>query len=477
MRTNGSQRSDLEGSSPPVITQGVSLLIGDPKKAILKLSGPMIVAMLVIAAYNLVNAVWVVGLGSDALAAVGFIMPVFMIIFGISSGIGAGVASSISRKIGANDKAGADDVAMHALILVILLTVILTVPLYLFAEPIVKALGAGTASGLAVEYGRIIFAGAVFVIFQNIAFSILRAEGDTLRTMYVMTAASILNAVLDPILIYYAGMGISGAAWGTVISTALGCTVPMYWLMIKGDTYVSLTWKSFSLSFDVMKDILQVGLPASLEFLLLSIDALIINSMLTHVSGTDAVAVYAGGWRVIMFALIPMIAIGTAALSVAGASFGSGRYQNLQVVLSYSVRLALMIGIATSVLTWALAPQITTIFTYSPDSVHLTPTMVAFLQMMCLFYPFVPPGIMSASIFQGTGKGVTSLIIEFLRVVVFIAVMAFVLGIVFGMGEYGVWLGIILGNIMGGIVGYIWARLYIRRLEQREDLWSHLSRA
>jgi len=218
----------------------------------------------------------------------------------------------------------------------------------------------------------------------------------------------------------------------------------------------------------VMKDILQVGLPASLEFLLLSLDALIINSMLTHVSGTDAVAVYTGGWRVIMFALIPMIAIGTAALSVAGASFGSRRYQNLQVVLSYSVRLALMIGIATSVLTWALAPQIATIFTYSPDSVHLTSAMVAFLQMMCLFYPFVPPGIMSASIFQGTGKGVISLIIEFLRVVVFIAAMAFMLGIVLGMGEKGVWLGIILGNIMGGIVGYIWARLYIKRLEKMD---------
>lgn len=88
------------------ITRGVSLLIGEPKKALLKLSGPMIVAMLILAAYNLVNAVWVAGLGSDALAAVGFVTPIFMVVVGLSNGLGAGVSSSISRRIGAQDKEG-----------------------------------------------------------------------------------------------------------------------------------------------------------------------------------------------------------------------------------------------------------------------------------------------------------------------------------------------------------------------------------
>ena len=91
------------------ITRGVSLLIGEPKKALLKLSGPMIVAMLILAAYNLVNAVWVAGLGSDALAAVGFVTPIFMVVVGLSNGLGAGVSSSISRRIGAQDKRGADN--------------------------------------------------------------------------------------------------------------------------------------------------------------------------------------------------------------------------------------------------------------------------------------------------------------------------------------------------------------------------------
>jgi Na+-driven multidrug efflux pump len=82
-------------------TEGVSIVTGDPKRAILKLSGPMIVAMLLMSIYNLIDAVWVAGLGGDALAAIGFATPVFMIIVGLGSGLGAGATSAISRCIGA----------------------------------------------------------------------------------------------------------------------------------------------------------------------------------------------------------------------------------------------------------------------------------------------------------------------------------------------------------------------------------------
>jgi len=461
--------SELNASSE--ITEGVSLLIGDPKKAVLKLSGPMIVAMMIMAGYNLVNAVWVSGLGSDELAAVGFVTPVFMILVGLGNGIGAGVSSAISRRIGAKDKSGADKVAMHALLIALVLSLFLTLPLYYFLEPILKLLGAGSTIGLAMDYGRIVFAGTILLIFEMIAYSILRAEGDTKRTMYVMSASSIINAILDPILIYYAGMGVAGAAWGTVISIALAAIVLFYWLLIKKDTYIDLHLKAFSFDWAILKDILNVGFPASLEFLLFSIDGIVLNEILVHVSGTDAVAVYTGGLRVVMMAIIPMAAIGTATISVAAAAFGSRNYRNIRIIHEYSIRLGLMIGIGISALTWLLAPQIAVIFTYTPESSHLAPTFIAFLQTMCLFYPFVSPGIMSACVFQGVGKGFISLVFNLLRVLIFVAVLAFIFGIVFGGGQEGVWRGIVLGNMMGGIISYLSARLYISRLVPEEDQW------
>ena len=114
--------------------------------------------------------------------------------------------------------------------------------------------------------------------------------------------------------------------------------------------------------------------------------------------------------------------------------------------------------------TYLFARQIAVIFTYSPESAHLAPEIAAFLAIMCFFYPFIPPGVMSGSIFQATGRGVSSLIMTVLRNLVFIAVFSYLFGIVLGFGEHGVWWGIVAGDILGGTVAFLWARTYISRL-------------
>jgi putative MATE family efflux protein len=445
-------------------TEGIALLMGDPKQAIIKLSGPMIIAMFLMSTYNIVNAIWVAGLGSDALAAVGFVTPLFMILIGISNGLGAGVASVISRRIGAKDKTGADNAAVHALLLVLILSAILTIPLILLTGPIVTLFGAGDTAGLATEYGQVIFLGMILILFTNIAYAILRAEGDTKRAMYVMGASSILNMILDPILIYTAGMGIAGAAWGMIVSLVIVSGVLFYWFFGKKDTYVTISFASFSWDKKTLRDILGVGLPGSIEFFLMAILSIFINSLLVQTAGTDAVAVYTAGWRVVFFAIIPMIAISTSVISVAGAAYGARQFKKIRTAHTFSVMLGIAISLVISAITFLFARQIASIFTYSADSTHLAPEIAAFLAIMCLFYPFVPPGIMSASVFQATGKGLTSLVITVLRNLVFIAVFAYLFGIVLGFGEHGVWWGIVAGDVLGGLVSFVWARFYISRL-------------
>lgn len=466
------QKQDSSDISPPKNplsdTEGVSLLMGDPKKAIVKLSGPMIVAMLLMSTYNIVNAIWVAGLGSDDLAAIGFITPLFMIFVGIGIGLGAGVASVISRRIGSGDHDGANSAAGLGFLLCIVISVILTIPLIIFAEPIALLFGAGDTAYLAAEYGRVLFLGLILILFTNIGYAVLRAEGDTRRAMYVMGASSVLNMVLDPLLIYTAGMGIAGAAWGVLISLAVVTVVLLYWFLIKRDTYISITRSSFTINHKTLEDILGVGLPASLEFFLMSILAIIINGLLVVTAGTDAVAVYTAGWRVVIFAIIPIVAIGTSVISVGGAAYGARKYDKILITHSFSVLLGVGIALCISAVTWVFSSQIAAIFSYSPESIHLAPEIAAFLATMCLFYPFVPPGLVSSSIFQATGKGMTSLAISVLRNLVFIALFAYLLGIVFSLGEHGVWWGIVAGDICGGTVAYVWAKVYILRLIRNE---------
>lgn len=445
-------------------TIGVALLLGEPEKAIRKLSGPMIIAMLLYSTYNIVNAIWVAGLGSDALAAVGFISPLFLVIIGLGNGLGAGTTSAIARKIGAGDHAGANNTAVHAILLTVAISALATIPLVLWTEEIALLFGAGKTAGLAGEYGRIIFASTILLLLTNVGSAILRAEGDTKRTMYIMAVSAVMNMILDPLLIYSVGLGIAGAAWGMVISQVFVTLVLIYWFFGKKDTFVTVSKKSFYYEKKTIRDILGVGVPASFEFFLMSVLAIIINGLLVRVAGTDAVAVYAAGWRVVIFAIIPLAAIGTSVVSVAGAAFGGRRYEKLPIILNYSFKLGLIVAMGVSILTWFFSSQIASIFTYSPESIHLAPSIAAFLATMCFFYPFVSPGIMSCSLFQGVGKGITSLTLNLFRNLIFIAVFAYVFGITLGYGEHGIWWGIVAGDILGGILGYAWARLYLSQL-------------
>ncbi|HOT02872.1 MAG TPA: MATE family efflux transporter [Methanolinea sp.] len=446
------------------ITRGVTLLTGDPKVAIRKLSGPMILAMLLMSLYNLADAVWVAGLGPGSLAAVGFITPLFMVFIGLGNGLGAGVSSAVARYIGAGNRREAENAGMHGILIGMVFAAVLTLPLVLFAEPIAALLGAGEVTPIAAEYGRIVFGGAAFILFNTIAYAILRGEGDTKRTMYAMAASSILNVILDPVLIYGAGWGIAGAAIATVISMALVSLVILYWFVVKQDTYLSISPKIFVPEREMSVDILRVGLPASAEFFLMSVLGVMINIVLVMVATIDAVAVYTSGWRLVMFAIIPVIAISTTLISVIGAAYGARNFEHLKTAHAYAVRLGTLISVVMAAGIFLFAPQIAFLFAYTESMASLAPRIALFMQAITVLLLFIPIGMMSLSVFQGTGRGVISLVINILRTIAFVAVFVYVLGIYLGYGENGVWAGIIIGNIIGSLVAYFWARAFISRL-------------
>ncbi|WP_231624272.1 MATE family efflux transporter [Methanobrevibacter arboriphilus] len=369
-------------------TEGVSTILGDPKKAILKLSGPMIIAMMITSLYNLIDGVWVAGLGQNALAAVGFITPIFMVVIGFSNGLGAGATAVISRFIGEGSKDKANNAAIHIILLTIIFTIIIMVSLGLFLRPILEMLGAGVTVNLALAYGNIVFAGSIFIVFTAAAYGILRAEGNVKKTTYAMSLGAILNIILDPLFIYTWGYGIAGAGIATVLSMAVSSFIILYWF--KKDTYIRISLKFFDFSKDILKKILAVGIPAGAEFLIMAILAGSLNMILVSVSGADAVAIYSSGWRVLMIAIVPIISVSISVVAIVGASFGARRYENFSIIQNYSIKIGTIISIITAVSTFILAPYIAMLFTYSPETAALNGPITDFLRVMALFYLFVP---------------------------------------------------------------------------------------
>ena len=202
-------------------SKNAELMLENPKQALFHMSVPLIISLLVTSFYNLIDAIWVSGLGADALAGVGFVTPIFMVLIGFGNGLGSGAAFAISKYIGEKNKQKADNASIHSIFIDIILSIIITITLLIFLNPILIIMGAGQTINFATDYGLIIIAGSVFIILSNALYGIFRGEGDTARPMYAMILSAILNMILDPILIYTFGFGVKGAAVATLISLAI----------------------------------------------------------------------------------------------------------------------------------------------------------------------------------------------------------------------------------------------------------------
>ncbi|WP_405293478.1 MATE family efflux transporter, partial [Methanobrevibacter sp.] len=191
--------------------KNVELMRGEPEIAVKKLAIPIMISMLLTASYNIVDGIWVAGLGQSAIAGIGFVTPIFMILNGVSIGLGNGATSSISRAVGAKNHEGASKSATHSILIFLVASILLTAILLLIQEPLLGAYGAsGQSLAEALSYSTPLFAGLFAFMFANGGSGILRGEGDMKRAMYAIIVSVALNFILDPLFIYVLNLGSAG---------------------------------------------------------------------------------------------------------------------------------------------------------------------------------------------------------------------------------------------------------------------------
>ncbi len=450
-------------------TEGVDTILGDPRRAIRRLSVPMLVAMLSQNLYNLVDAIWVAGLGEAALAAVGMAFPFFFILTGIGNGIGVGAASAIARRLGANDKKGADDVASQSFALALIATVLVTIPMVVFVEDLFLLMGAeGDYLQLCVDYAVWVFGGTGVIFVLTLLDSVLRAEGDAKRSMRIMIIGSVLNIILDPIFIYTLNMGVAGAAIASILAFGIAMLVMADWFFVKKDTFIRFEFKDFKLKPDVIKEILHVGLPASLELTILSISSFIMVVYVQSLGGEEGMAIYSSGWRLLQMAMIPFHSIGAAVIPVCGAAFGGKRYDKLEEAYRYSVGLTVGVMVLLSVALAIFAMPMAALFTWGDNTAHLQEGIAEFVRIGCIFLPFIGMAAISSMMFQSIGRGMRALISTLLRNIFCLLPPIFILGS--SMGLIGVWWGMVIGHLIGASIVLAWGILTVRDLANSAPL-------
>jgi putative MATE family efflux protein len=440
------------------LTKGVQDLLGEPKKAILKLSSPMIIAMLVQTFYNIADGFWVAGLGADALASIGLFFPFFFIIVSLSVGIGVGGSSAISRRIGAGHKKDADNTAEHAIILGFIVSIIIVTAIFPFLSKIMKGFSGGNekVTSMAIDYSRVVFLGTPILIFSNIASAILRGEGDAKRAMYGTLTGSILNVILDPIFIYTFKMGVTGAAIATVLSMVISSLIFAYWMFSQKVTYLDISINNFKYNGRILGEILSVGIPSTLAQLSMAISMIILNKIVVLVGQTDGVAIFTSGWRIVMIATTPILGMGTGVTAVTGAAYGAKNKEKLKTAFFYAVKSGLFLEVFIAAIVFLFAKEISHIFTYSKEAARISEELIRFLKTTTLFYLFLPFSILTSAMFMGVNRGIQSLIVTIIRTFLFQIPLAYILGAYFNLGLRGVWWGIVGGNILSAFITFFW---------------------
>jgi putative MATE family efflux protein len=429
--------------------------IDNPSKALWTLAFPIMAGMGIHTLYTIVDMIFIGRLGGDAIAAVAFNMPLFFLVLGLSFGVGSGVTASIARFIGAKDKVNADNTAEHAVALGLIISTILTTLGLIYGENLLQRLGATeSVLPLSWDYLKVSLIGLPFMVFSTFFRSILSGEGDMKLPMAVAGLGTILNIILDPIFIFTLGYGVGGAAMASAISQLIVFLIFVYMLFVKEHAYIRFRMRDFSPSIFIIKDIIRVGLPASMSMIIMAFGQLVFNRILVRFS-TDAVAAYQVGGRMDMVIFLPIMAIASALTTLVGMFFGAKEIEKIKFIAKYGIIRSMMVTGVLSIILYIFAPLVVKSFTLD---VGIQSIAVTYLRFICLIYPLIAIGMTVGRILQGLGKGLPMLVITSIRILALSAPLALYFIMVLNKSIEWVWYAMIISTIVSVVISVIWLK-------------------
>ncbi len=441
-------------------------ILGDPRKSLIAMVVPIAIGMIVQSLNNFVDAIWVSGLGTAALAATGVVFPFFFILIGIGNGLGVGASQAIARRIGVGDKEGASRVAAQVLVMGVIVGFVITAVFALFSEQIFSAAGAGDYIDETLAYGIPIMVCSPIYMLSFIFSALLRSEGDARKSMTIQIAGVVVHLVMDPVLIFGLGLGLEGAAIASALSALMAAGIAVRYYR-RGDMYVTLSFRGFRFDRELDRDIMRVGLPASLEMILISISTLFMNLIIESVDPVNGVAIYTTGWRILDLLMVFAVSFGSALVPISAAAYGQRSYERIKAVYVYALKYGIALMVTIAIVAIVAAPVLVHMFTYTGSAEALAEEMTRFVRIGCLFLPFCMVGILTSSLFQSVGKGLWSMgatmLRNFLRIPLCYAMVPM-------MSLTMIWWGVTAGEIIGTTVvaaSGVFALRYIRRNLER----------
>ncbi|MDZ4165199.1 MAG: MATE family efflux transporter, partial [Smithellaceae bacterium] len=452
---------NIDGENTFVRENQLDLGRGPILPLLFKMSWPSIVAMSVMAIYQVNDAFWIARLSHEALAALTICFPIQAMILSIGIGTGIGAGSFASRMFGAGRNMRAGQAAGQTILVSLCLGVLLILLVEFHAETILVVFGAtGEIIPLAGQYLRILVIGAPFLFILFISNNLIRAEGKPKLSMFIVLTWAITASILTPFLIFggiFPKMGLSGAAAAAVTAQILTAAISLYLLARKNSLY-RLSWRHLAPDLEIIAATYKTGFPTIVMNMIMSLILILFNHVLSGY-GATALAIMGLCFRINSLVMMVVFAVGHGVLPIVGYNEGARLRDRVRETVKVAVTIAITISWTSYALIFMLARPILSLFL--PDPLMLSDAVTA-LRIYVTMLIFAGPIFIWINTFIGLGRGATAMFLMMIRDVFVVVPLIYYLPSWFGLN--GVWLTQPAANGIAFFVIYLWIKRTLAKM-------------
>jgi len=421
---------------------------------------PMLAGTFALNAYNLTDTWYVSRLGTNALAAMSFTFPVIMLLGFVSRGVATGTMSLVAHALGGKKQEVAARMTTHAIILITLISVVLSSIGMMTIKPLFTRLGAsGEVLALTRGYMGIWYFGMIFLGIHMLLGDIIMGAGNTKMASLLMVSGTVLNFILDPIMIFgllgFPKMGIRGAALATVLAEAAVMAAALFIVHRRHRliTRMSLTLRRITVSW---RKILRLGIPSMLSWVLMPVSAAVIVRIVAGY-GHEAVAACGVAGRIEMFAFMIPMTVGMSMVPFVAQNYGAKRFDRIAAARRGTLIFALAYGLFSAVVFFLVVRHLAGLFTKDPNVARI---LVKYICMTCFGYGFLEMHRYAGFCMTGLHRPMATAMLNAVRMVFLLIPLAIAGSWLFGLA--GVFIGRLLSDIISGIIGVAWSAKVLR---------------
>ena len=423
--------------------------------AVFLLAVPMILEMVMESVFAVVDVYFVSSLGADAVAIVGITESMMFLIYAIAMGVAIGAMAMVSRRIGEKDSDGAAKSATHAIYMGLIVSIVMGTIGIIFAPTFLRVLGAEPqVVSEGALFARLMLGGNLVVVFLFLLNAIFRGAGNAAIAMRVLWLSNILNCILDPLFIFgiwiFPELGVTGAAVATLIGRGVGVIYACY-KMFFSEMRFEILREHWIFDIERFKRLWSISWVAMLQFGIGTTSWLGLM-MVVASFGSEAVAGYTIGIRIIIFALLPAIGLANAAATLVGQNLGAKQPERAEKSVWKAAFYNAIFQTSIGILFVIFADPIARIFTDDPLVLGYATDSLRIISYGFLFYAV---GMVLETAFNGAGDTWTPTYLNLFVFWLFEVPLGYILAHHFGMGAHGVFWAITIAFSLLAVVSTI----------------------